>query len=329
MSAPESTDPSRGSERSDPPADRTALAEEIVQGLTADDQKTLPCKWLYDEKGSQFFDAITELDAYYPTRTELSILEAHVDEIARLCGPKCTIIEYGAGSVVKVRILLDALEDPVALIPIDISGEHLAAAAAGLARDYPGVDVRPIEADYTRHVPLPPPHPDARKNVAFFPGSTLGNFHPEAAQRFLASIAETIGRGGGLLIGVDRKKDAAVLELAYNDPDGVTAAFDRNILVHLNRELGTDFDVDRFLHRAIYDAKEGRIEMHLFSTADQTVRVGDVEVSIASGESIRTECSYKYTPEEFQDLSRAAGFECRAFWTDPKEWFAVYFLEVA
>ena len=307
---------------------RTQL-EEVAIGLTQTDQKTLPCKWFYDERGSQLFDRICTLDAYYLTRTEHRILEDSAEAMARMCGPECAIIEYGAGSVVKVRFLLDALEEPVAVVPIDISGSHVAAAAAELAADYPAIEVLPVCADYTRHVPLPPMRREARRKVAFFPGSTIGNFHRDAAIEFLSRIAQTVGERGALIIGVDRKKDAAILELAYNDPEGITAEFNRNLLRHLNRELGTDFDLDRFTHRAVYSEARGRIEMHLESESDQTVMVGETPVELTSGETIRTECSYKYSSSEFRVLAREAGFRCRAEWTDEDRLFGVYLLEVA
>ena len=309
-------------------SDRSAQLAEVATGLSDPDQKTLPCKWLYDEYGSQLFDRICTLDAYYPTRTEHGILERNAEAMARMCGPECAIIEYGAGSVVKVRFLLDALEDPVAVVPIDISGEHVAQAAAELASDYPELEVQPVCADYTRHVPLPETKRPARRKVAFFPGSTIGNFHREAAIEFLRRIAETVGEHGALLIGVDRKKDTATLKRAYNDPEGVTAEFNRNLLRHLNREIGTDFDLDQFTHRAVYSEDAGRIEMHLRSETDQTVTVGEAEVDFEAGETIRTECSYKYAPSEFRVLAREAGFRCRAEWTDTDRLFGVYLLEV-
>ena len=308
--------------------DRRALLDEVVAGLARPRQKTLPCKWLYDEHGSQLFDRICNLDVYYPTRTEQTILERHAAAMARACGPEVAIIEFGAGSVVKVRFLLDALEDPVGVVPIDISGEHVAAAAKELATDYPDLEVLPVVADYTHPVPLPPMRREPSRRVAFFPGSTIGNFHRDEAIGFLSRIGETVGEHGALLIGVDRKKDRLLLERAYDDPEGVTAEFNVNLLRHLNRALDTDFDLDRFRHRAIYDEEAGRIEMHLESLADQTVTVGERRIEIAARESIRTECSYKYSGAEFRVLAREAGFRCRAEWTDPDKLFAVYLLEV-
>ena len=309
--------------------DRAAQLREVASGLLEDKQKTLPCKWFYDEYGSQLFDRICDLDAYYPTRTEHQILRRSAKEMAAYCGEECAIIEYGAGSVVKVRFLIDALENPVAVIPIDISGEHVAAAAKSLANDYPDLEVVPVCADYTQPVELPATEKPSRRRVAFFPGSTIGNFHRRDAVKFLSRIAKTVGEGGALLIGVDRKKDPEVLERAYNDPEGITAEFNRNLLRHLNRELGTDFAIDRFEHRAVYSEEAGRIEMHLESLDDQEVQIGDHSIDLNEGETIRTECSYKYAPSEFRELAREAGFESRAEWTDPSELFGVYFLEVA
>ncbi len=305
---------------------RAQLAE-VSAGLAKKRQKTLPCKWFYDERGSLLFDRICELDEYYLTRTERRILEAHAAEVARWCGPRVAIIEYGAGSIVKIRMLLDALEDPVAVIPIDISGSHLTAAAAELARDYPKLEVKPVRADFSLPVPLPALARPCRR-VAFFPGSTIGNFHREDAVQFLSRIAETVGAGGALLIGVDFKKDRRILESAYDDSEGVTAEFNFNLLRHLNTALGTDFSIDRYRHRAVYDEAKGRIEMHLVSLEDQWVHVGDEQFSIVAGESIRTECSYKYAPEELRAIAREAGFDCRGEWTDDDQLFGVYLLEV-
>jgi dimethylhistidine N-methyltransferase len=309
-------------------SDRRIQLSEIADGLSRPTQKVLPCKWLYDERGSQLFDQICALDVYYPTRTEQLILEQNAQEIARQCGPRAAIIEYGAGSAVKVRILLDALEDPVAVVPIDISGEHLAAACAGLARDYPEIEVKPVRADYSQPVPLPDFEREPRRQVAFFPGSTIGNFHRDKAAEFLSRIASTVGSGGALLIGVDIKKDREILEQAYDDPEGVTAEFNRNLLRHLNRALRTDFRVDRFAHRAVYQDDAGRVEMHLVSLEDQTVKVGKDEFTLDEGETIRTECSYKYSPDEFHSLARDAGFKVVGEWFDEDDLFGVYLLDV-
>jgi len=301
---------------------------DVIRGLGRP-QKTLPCKYFYDEQGSRLFDLICELPEYYPTRTENALLAGKGAEIAACVGPSAQIVEYGCGSVQKVRILLDALDRPAAYVAVDISREHLLSAAAALAADYPGLEVRALCADFTRpfDVQSPKGAPDARK-VGFFPGSTIGNFEREAAIRFLSSAATSLGPGGGMVIGADLKKDEAVLHAAYNDSQGVTAAFNLNLLRRVNRELGGNFDLSLFRHAARYNAAEGRIEMYLLSEAVQTVRIGGREFRFARGESIHTENSHKYGIEEFQELARAAGFAPMQVWTDPDRLFSIHYLEV-
>jgi dimethylhistidine N-methyltransferase len=292
-------------------------------------RKELPCKYFYDARGSELFDAICELDEYYLTRTELDVTARHAGEMAAHLGRDCLLVEYGSGSGVKTRLLLDRLESPAAYVPVDISGEHLALSAAALVERYPHLEVRPVCADFTRPFALPVPKRPAARAAVYFPGSTIGNFSPPAAVRLLRGIAELVGPGGGLLIGVDRKKDVGVLEAAYNDARGVTAAFNRNLLVRINRELGADFAVERFLHRAVYNARRGRIEMHLVSDRPQAVHLAGETFRFAAGEGIRTECSYKYGPGEFEALAARAGFRARAAWTDEAGLFGVHYLIVA
>ena len=315
-----------------PPAPSPApstLRHDAVEGLSAS-PRTLPCKYLYDAHGSALFDRITELDAYYPTRTELGILEKHLDEIAGHIGPGAVLIEYGSGSSTKTRLLLDALAPSLAAyVPIDISREHLYRTAEALRADYPGLRVAPVDADYTRPFTIPDDPERRRKRVVFFPGSTVGNFEPSEARRFLAQIAEIIGPGGGLLLGVDRKKDPAVLERAYDDDEGVTAAFNLNLLTRLNREIGTDFDPSAWQHRARYDAVLGRMEMHLVSTRDQVVHLDGHAFAFRTGETIHTESSYKYAPGEMAALAADAGLRLVRAWTDPNEWFGVLYFESA
>jgi dimethylhistidine N-methyltransferase len=303
------------------------LLRDALSGLTSP-QKTLPCKYFYDELGSRLFDRICELDEYYPTRTELGIMEAHGDEMARLLGPRCLLVEYGSGSSVKTRLLLDRLQDPAGYVPIDISGAHLLATAEDLARAYPRLNVLPVCADYTGTVALPARPPSTRTISVYFPGSTIGNFHPAEAGAFLRRIASVCGAGGGLLIGVDTKKPRDVLERAYDDASGVTARFNLNILVRLNREIGADFRLDGFRHEARWNEARGRVEMHLVSRRAQTVSLAGRAVSFREGESIHTECSYKYTVEEFRALAQAAGFVPRRVWTDAEGLFSVHFLEI-
>jgi L-histidine N-alpha-methyltransferase len=310
---------------------RPTLAEfraDVLRGLGAA-AKELPCKYFYDEAGSALFERITELEEYYPTRTELTIMRRNVAEMAGLLSPRCLLVEYGSGSSTKTRLLLDRLLDPSGYVPIDVSGEHLLRSARAIADDYPALEVLPLCADFTRPVELPVPRLRPARRVIYFPGSTIGNFTHEESAVLLRQTATLCGRGGGLLLGADLRKDRRVLEDAYNDRLGVTAAFNLNLLARINRELGADFALDQFRHRAFYNAADGRIEMHLVSCRDQRVRVGDAEFAITAGESIRTEYSYKYQLRDLHDLATAAGFEVERFWTDEREYFSVHYLTVA
>ncbi len=298
---------------------------DVLRGLSAS-AKFLPSKYFYDEAGSRLFDRICELEEYYPTRTELAIMERHADEMADLAGPDCLLVEYGSGSSVKSRLLLDRLNAPAAYVPVDISREHLLTSAAALARAYPHLEVLPVCADFTRPLELPVPGRTARRRVIYFPGSTIGNFTPDEALNLLRATAHLGGPGSGLLLGVDLKKDPHILHAAYNDRHGVTAAFNRNVLARINRELGADFDLERFWHAAFYNAPDGRIEMHLVSQADQRVRVGSRIFFFAEGETIRTEYSYKYSPADLRRLAAAAGYTVRHTWTDEREQFCVAYL---
>lgn len=303
-------------------ADR-ALREEVLRGLRGR-PKTLPPKLFYDAAGAALFERICTLPEYYLTRAELEILRERAGEIAALAGPRCALIEYGSGAGVKIRLLLDALEEPVAYVPIDISREQLAHVARELAAEYPGVAVRPLCADYTARLALPPLPAGARR-VAFFPGSTIGNFHPAEAAAFLHRIRHAVGPGGLLVLGVDRRKSERTLHAAYNDAAGVTAAFNLNILVRLDRELGADFDVDRFAHRAVFNREASRIEMHLVSREPQVVHVAGERITFERGETIWTECSYKYDRARLRRLASTAGFAITRLWTDARRrfWVAV------
>ena len=301
---------------------------EVLRGLGRA-QKELPCKYFYDERGSQLFEEICGLDEYYPTRTELAIMEEHAGEMADRLGRGCLLVEYGSGSSVKTRLLLEHLEGPAAYVPLDISREHLEKSAAALAARFPHVEVRPVCADFTRPVRLPVPRRRPARRAVYFPGSTVGNFGPSQAVELLEGMARLCGKGGGLLIGVDLKKDRATLEPAYNDARGVTAAFNLNLLARINRELGGDFDLSRFRHHAPYNARCGRIEMHLISLRPQTAHIGGVPFRFAEGESVRTECSYKYSPDDFRALAARAGWTVRDVWTDERRLFSVQYLTVA
>ncbi len=307
------------------PEEADFLAE-VLAGLTTR-PKTLPCKFFYDERGSQLFEQICALPEYYPTRTETALMRKRAAEMAALMGAGAQIVEYGCGSVEKIRILLDALERPAAYVAVDISREHLRRASEALAADYPAIEVHALCADFTRPFELPPGIPGVRR-IGFFPGSTLGNFAPKEAERFLSGAARLAGPGGGMLIGIDLKKDTAILDAAYNDAAGVTAEFNLNLLARINRELGADFDLSAFAHRAFYNAAEGRVEMHLVSRRDQKVRLAGTTIDFHAGETIHTENSYKYDIDEFQAMARRAGFTPRKVWTDPQRLFSIHFLAV-
>jgi dimethylhistidine N-methyltransferase len=300
---------------------------DVLRGLRRP-RKRLPCKYFYDDAGSRLFEQICELPEYYPTRTELGILKADAGAMAACLGPDCLVIEYGSGSGVKTHLLLESLQRPVGYVPVDIARELLGQTGATLAGCFPGLPVVPVCADFTRLFRLPPDLPAAARRTIYFPGSTIGNFAPAAARRLLTGMARLAGQGGAVLIGVDLKKDPQVIEAAYNDAAGVTASFNRNLLVRINRELGGTFRPDCFAHHAFFTPIFGRIEMHLVSRRRQTVQVAGKPVAFDEGESIRTEYSYKYTVRGFQDLAVTAGLRPRQVWTDPNRWFSVQYLTV-
>jgi len=314
----------RGAPVAEPRPDTNRLAREVVAGLTSN-PKTLPPKLFYDAHGAELFERISELPEYYLTRAELEILRARSGEIAELAGPHAALIEYGSGAGVKIRLLLNALESPAAYVPIDISREQLARVAGDLAAEYPGVNVQPLHADYTMPLTLPTLRERSRR-LAFFPGSTIGNFHPMEASIFLRRVRRAVGKSGALVLGVDRRKRAGILDAAYDDAAGVTAAFNLNMLARINRELGADFDLDRFAHRAFFNSKASRVEMHLVSLAAQTVHVAGESIRFAKGESIWTESSYKYDRARLGELTESAGFHLDRLWTDAKKQFWVAYL---
>jgi dimethylhistidine N-methyltransferase len=289
-------------------------------------QKELPCKYFYDKRGSLLYERIYALDEYYIPRTEACIMETYIEEIVELLGPRVLLIEYGSGNCAKTRILLNHLHDLAAYVPIDISLEQLLRVTKQLTSDYPGLEVLPVCTDYTSDFELPVPKQPSDHAAIYFPGSTIGNFEPMLAKLFLERIAAVGGPGGGLLIGVDLKKDQTLLHRAYNDPLGVTAAFNLNLLERINRELGCDFQRERFEHRAFYNPQEGRVEMHLVSLKDQTVHLDGVSIPFTQGESIWTESSYKYTLNEFGQMAAAAGLKVEHIWVDEQQWFSVQYL---
>lgn len=301
------------------------FAGDLVKGLSRK-PKEIPCKYFYDARGSELFDRICRLPEYYQTRTETALLRQHADEIARLMGARVELIEFGAGSLAKVRILFDALNEPKSYVPIDISGDYLLDVVVGLEEDYPDMTLRPVIADFTQALTLPPKELTVSRRVGFFPGSTIGNFTRDAAVTFLRNAAAVL-TGGGLLIGTDLVKDPAILHAAYNDQAGVTAAFNKNLLLRANRELGANFDLTQFAHHACYNPIARKIEMYLVSLARQTVRVGGEIVRFVEGEAIHTEDSHKYTIEGFTELALEAGFVVRKSWTDEHKLFAIHWLE--
>ncbi len=297
---------------------------ELVAGLSKP-QKSISPKFFYDEKGSQLFDAICELPEYYLTRTELGIMRRHVGEMAEHIGPQASLIEFGSGSSVKIRILLENLDRLAAYVPVDISKDHLIAAADAIARDFPDIEVLPVAADFTKPFDLPSPRVMPLRNIVYFPGSTIGNFSHDAAAELLKVMHHEAGEDGGLLIGIDLQKDRAVIENAYNDAAGVTAEFNLNLLERINREFGADFDSDTFEHRAVYDENVGRIEMRLVSREQQTVRLDGASFEFVPGEYIVTEHSHKYTIDGFDRMLGAAGFEIEDTWTDSQRYFAILY----
>jgi dimethylhistidine N-methyltransferase len=311
----------------EPSADH--LCEDAVRGLSGP-RKQLPAKYFYDERGAQLFEEICTLDAYYPTRTELAILRDNIDEIVQRMGPRVRLVEMGSGSGVKTGLLLEHLQDPVAYAPIDISRAQLVEFALATAERFPALEVAPVCADYTRPLALPQPRRPAMRTVAFFPGSTIGNFEPDEAQRFLERVARLCGPDGGLLVGVDLRKDPTVIERAYNDPEGVTAEFNLNVLARINRECGADFDLSAFRHQALFYDEHGRIEMRLVSRRAQTVRIPcdgeDALIDFAEGDFVTTEYSYKYEPDGFAQLVNAAGWAVERCWMDSSKWFSVQLL---
>jgi L-histidine Nalpha-methyltransferase len=304
-----------------PPEER--FADSLFAGL-GKAPKEIPCKYFYDQEGSQLFERICTLPEYYQTRTETLLLANHADEIAQLMGEDIEIVEFGAGASQKVRILLDT-GHVSAYSPLDISGDYLREVIINLAADYPALTLRPLIGDFTRPLEIPVLIGPTRR-AGFFPGSTIGNFRPDCAMALLRRMRGML-EGGGLLIGVDLVKDPARLHAAYNDAAGVTALFNKNLLARANRELGADFDLDAFAHYAPYRPSAHRIEMYLVSLRRQSVSLMGQRFDFAAGEAIHTEDSHKYTIESFREMAARAGFRPRAVWTDPERLFSLHWLE--
>ncbi|MCS5638593.1 MAG: L-histidine N(alpha)-methyltransferase [Myxococcota bacterium] len=308
--------------------ERQAFMDDVLAGLR-ESPKALPCKYFYDERGSELFESICETEEYYPTRTELRIMDDHAEEMARRLGPAVFLVEYGSGSSRKTRVLLDAMDEPAAYMPIDISRERLLSSAESIAKQYPDLKVIPQCADYLEPLALPEAGQQERRRVFYFPGSTIGNFVPAQAVEFLGRMARQAGSGGGLLIGVDLTKDRKTLEQAYDDQGGLTAAFNMNLLVRINGELGGDLPLENFRHEARWNEEEGRVEMHLACAASCGASLAGEEISFVRGESIHTENAYKYDLDEFRLLAKKAGFAQRDVWTDPAQRFSVQYFEVS
>jgi dimethylhistidine N-methyltransferase len=306
----------------------TDILDEVLKGLRSP-KKRLPPKLFYDKRGSELFEAICETPEYYPTRTETGILHDSAAAIAETIGQNCVLIEPGSGNSQKVQILLETLR-PAVYMPIDISKDHLKRSVEALGTAYQWLHVHAVCMDYTAGFESfeAAPVSIGSKKVVFFPGSTIGNFEPRDALAFLRMVARLVGRDGGLLIGVDLKKDPAVLHRAYNDAQGLTREFNLNVLHRLNAELDADFDPNRFYHYAFYNAGESRIEMHLISRCAQNVRLAGEILSFAEGESVHTENSYKYTVHEFQTLARTAGFQVQGCWLDDRNLFSIHYFDV-
>jgi len=298
---------------------------EIVTGLSAKPKQISP-KYFYDERGSQLFDAITELPEYYLTNTELGIMRDNIDEIVSMVGKQASLIEFGSGSSLKTRVLLQHLSELAAYVPVDISDEHLHASAEAIRSEFPHIDTLPVVADFTKQFDLPTPMVMPVRNVVYFPGSTIGNFEHDLAMELLRVMHHEAGKNGALLIGVDLQKDPEIIEAAYNDSVGVTAEFNLNMLQHLNRDYGANFDVSEFEHSANYDSDIGRVVIELISRTDQTFEIGDNAFDIGDGEAILTEYSHKYTLDGFAAMAKAAGFAVRKVWMDADQLFSVQFL---
>jgi L-histidine Nalpha-methyltransferase len=306
-----------------PPAER--LREELREGLR-ERPRAIPSKLLYDARGSELFERICDTPEYYLTRAELEIMQHFAPEMAELCGPGCALIEYGSGSAHKTRELLSRLRGPVAYAPVDISPAALESSVRAIARDFPGLELLPVCADYTAEFALP--DLPAGRRVVSFPGSTIGNLTPPEARKLLENLRGVCGPAGGALIGVDLHKSAELLEPAYDDAAGITAAFELNVLAHLNREFEADFEAARFAYRSLYNAAARRIEMYLESLCAQRVRVAGLELALEAGERIRTEYSYKYDLVGFADLARSAGLRVARSWLDARALFSVQYLTI-
>lgn len=301
--------------------------EEVLAGLSKE-PKRLPCKFFYDERGMELFDQICEVEEYYPTRTEIGILEQNISEITSVVGENCLLVEFGCGSGIKTQMLLRNLNAPAAYIPIDIEKSSLVSFSKQLKEEHPDLEVLPVCADFNSPIILPPASRHVEKTVTFFPGSTIGNFEPEEATNFMRNVASLCGKDGSLLLGVDLKKDVRTLEAAYNDEEGVTAAFNLNLMSRIQKEFDADLSLESFAHDAVFDEEHSRIEMHIVSLEEQLAKLDGKVVPFKKGERIVTEYSYKYDLDDFGALADRAGFKVSSVWTDEDDMFSVQYLIV-
>lgn len=309
-------------------ADNASFRADVLAGL-AQEQKSIPSKYLYDTIGAELFERITEQPEYYPTKTEISLLRQHADEIARKIGANATIVEPGSGAGEKVGILLEALQHPRAMVPVDIAREQLRSVARTLASRHPSLSIVPLWADFTHPIDLPDEVARLRPRLVFFPGSTIGNFMPDVQRELLTGLACLAGDDGSLLIGFDRIKDESVLIPAYDDPAGVTRGFELNILTRMNREMDANFDLGKFRYEARWDAGDARIEMHLIAKEAHTVTVAGQRFEFAQGETIWNESSHKYDADRIESLAAGAGLRVDRAWSDEREWFTIALLRPA
>ena len=305
---------------------RQDFERDLLNALSQTNKHISP-KYFYDVKGSLLFDQICDLPEYYPTRTELLILKKHAEDIAKHMGAKAELIELGAGSLTKVRFLLRKMDSPISFLPMDISGEHLNAAAKELSFEFPKLNIKPIVADYSKDWSLPPCMQGAQRRIAFFPGSTIGNFSPHEVQEFFANCVEHLP-GGALLLGVDLLKAPNIIHQAYNDAQGVTASFNLNLLVRANKELNSNFDLAQFSHWAFYNAPMHRIEMHLVSMKKQEIKIDKQIFTLEEGETLHTENSYKFSLDSIQKIAMSQGLDVGPVWTDPKRWFGLIWFNI-
>ena len=305
--------------------DRDAFRAHVRAGFRAP-QKWLSPMYLYDQRGSELFEAICELPEYYPTRTETAILQAHSSEIAEAVGPQALVMEPGSGSGSKTRMLLEMLDDPVAFVPVEISRDYLEESVPKLQTAFPQLEILGVHGDFRESFDIPASRRPARRRLIFFPGSTIGNFMEDEAVHLLDQLRRQAGPNGAMLIGVDLRKDPGILERAYDDARGVTAAFNLNLLERMNRELGTDFDPSRFRHQALWNEADSRIEMHLVSQCPQTVHLDELTIPFQTGESILSECSHKFSEAGFARMAERAGWRVARTWSDAQAWFSLQYL---